>query len=260
MPARAIASLPRLLQEADTLQWARELVDTLQRIFLGQGPDSIDGSAIINESIPAGKLQKGAVRGSAGGSLTENEIRQYSIWGDRDIADASITGRQILDGSITGAEILDASITGADLANNTIGSQQLAIGASVSAAQAVVPPTNFAGTFGAWKTFFTFPALSVRGGPVFLLAWPGWFYVGGGPNAVYWNLLRNGTQVTFQRHDVNISATGYPSVPLGAILAVDWFPAPGTYTYAVQVYVSFNVGNAGTGVDGLGLAYIINLS
>src|SRR5262245_20816242 len=58
MARTQIASLPRLIAPDDLMQWARELVENLQGIFLGKvgGVGLIDGNAILDGSLGTDKL------------------------------------------------------------------------------------------------------------------------------------------------------------------------------------------------------------
>lgn len=53
---KEIPRLPRLREDKDLIEWSRQLVDFLQDIFIGK-ISAIDGRAIVDKSIPAGKME-----------------------------------------------------------------------------------------------------------------------------------------------------------------------------------------------------------
>jgi hypothetical protein len=54
--AKSITSLPRLNNTEGLMEWSRELIDELQRVFLGSGAGFIDGDAILDGSLGTDKL------------------------------------------------------------------------------------------------------------------------------------------------------------------------------------------------------------
>jgi hypothetical protein len=53
--AKSIVSLPRLTRTEDLVQWSGDLVNTLQRVFVGGGAGFIDGDAILDGTLQVGK-------------------------------------------------------------------------------------------------------------------------------------------------------------------------------------------------------------
>lgn len=54
--AKSLVSLTRLQSADDLMFWARQLIDDLQRIFLGSGAGFIDGDAILDGTLGTDKL------------------------------------------------------------------------------------------------------------------------------------------------------------------------------------------------------------
>jgi hypothetical protein len=54
--AKSIVSLPRLTKTDDLVQWSGDLVNTLQKIFVGSGAGFIDGNSILDGTLGTDKL------------------------------------------------------------------------------------------------------------------------------------------------------------------------------------------------------------
>jgi hypothetical protein len=149
----------------------------------------------------------------------------------------------------------------ATLANNMINSAMMTAGASVRAGVTANFPVSGVWTnTGGWVNILNIGTLSTRGGPVLILAWPGWNYVGGtAANAVYVASARNGGIFTATKYDV-VSGSGLSVFPLPPIAFIDWYPAAGSYTYAIYIYVVNGNGSLRTAGDNQGTAFALEMS
>jgi hypothetical protein len=73
MPGVSFVPLPRLISQDDLLLWARQLVDSLQSIFIGSGVGQINGDSILDGSLVTSKLLA-----TAGGIYNGTSV-QYPI-------------------------------------------------------------------------------------------------------------------------------------------------------------------------------------
>jgi Collagen triple helix repeat (20 copies) len=131
-----------------------------------------------------------------------------------------------------------AQLLGLDNAGNMmLMSGKLIGGATVGARQQIGPPSGFStSTYNTWVVVATLPAITTKGGPVFLLANHGLHYaqVSSTPSAaVILNWYRSGTSTI-------VSQSGkYGGAIVSAVFPLSGFdfPPAGTYTYDLRVYL-----------------------
>lgn len=148
------------------------------------------------------------------------------------------------------------------LSDQSVTPTQLAIRSTIRAAVSVGFPAGYAsGVTGAWTTVCTLPAITVRGGWVFFLGWPGWMWVGNATSTiVYLAIFRGGGAVAATSYNVTTAATtGLCSIPLPGFYMQEQPPA-GTYTYSVQIFISAANGSVSIRPDNQGGINVIELT